>query len=402
MGSKKVNIIISIVAAVVLWIYVVGEMDPRVTKTYHDITIRYTNEQALENYGLDVENYGTETVSVTLTGNRSAINKVKKSDIAVVVDLSDAKLGTNKLTIHVTPPQNTEVSRQSLSNANVEVGNFITESKPIRISYLGDYGEKEPTTLSLSQENVNVSGAEGAVDKVSFVRGEIEKNDVGTKKKSVRTSLTAVDKDGNAVKNVRLSSTTVNVTSILYSTKSVKLNVEVKNQDAGDLERTFDLPETIKVKGSAKALKKLKEITAEPIDLSSVTKDQTVEIKPILPDGIELANGYSKLLSMKVKVSSTEQKKVLSLDEDAVQIENAGDGIQYTVQSGTLKVTVTGTKKQLSEIEENDVHLSASIKDLAEGSHSIPIDVTCDKECQAVTVDPSSITVTVRNKSEGN
>ncbi|MFC2662298.1 MAG: hypothetical protein ACFNYI_04025, partial [Eubacterium sp.] len=81
LNSRKSKIIISLIVAIVLWAYVVGEVDPTIKKTYHSVPIKYTNEQALTEKGMAVASYGESEMSVTLSGKRSLFTRMDSDDL---------------------------------------------------------------------------------------------------------------------------------------------------------------------------------------------------------------------------------------------------------------------------------------------------------------------------------
>ena len=109
MKRKRIDIIISLLLAIALWVYVVGEMDPTMRQTFHGVTIQYANEATMHDIGLGVASYGEQELSVTVTGARSRITALQATDIQAVVDLSEAAKGTNQLTIRVSLPSGLEV-----------------------------------------------------------------------------------------------------------------------------------------------------------------------------------------------------------------------------------------------------------------------------------------------------
>ena len=52
--SKKANFAISLILAMILWVYVVGELNPETRKVFRNIPITVMNEQVLANDGLAV------------------------------------------------------------------------------------------------------------------------------------------------------------------------------------------------------------------------------------------------------------------------------------------------------------------------------------------------------------
>ena len=52
--SKKLNIVLAILAAVVLWAYVLGEVNPNTSDTIRGVPITFANEDMLEAGGLTI------------------------------------------------------------------------------------------------------------------------------------------------------------------------------------------------------------------------------------------------------------------------------------------------------------------------------------------------------------
>ncbi len=91
--SNKINMVIAIVVAVMLWMYVVGQVNPTTTKTFADVPITFVGEEALNNNGLAVADIEVTGVSVTLEGKRAVLMQVEPKEIGVTVDISDLGRG---------------------------------------------------------------------------------------------------------------------------------------------------------------------------------------------------------------------------------------------------------------------------------------------------------------------
>ena len=64
--SKKLNLLISFVIAIILWAYVIGEINPVTTKSFVDVNINLENQIALEERGLAIESMNEEKISISL------------------------------------------------------------------------------------------------------------------------------------------------------------------------------------------------------------------------------------------------------------------------------------------------------------------------------------------------
>lgn len=71
--SKKFNIILALIVAIVLWAYVLGEINPTSSTVIRNVPINFTNQEALEAEGLTVLSTSAETVNITISGQRTAI-----------------------------------------------------------------------------------------------------------------------------------------------------------------------------------------------------------------------------------------------------------------------------------------------------------------------------------------
>ncbi|MCI2147514.1 MAG: CdaR family protein [Clostridiales bacterium] len=399
LNSRKSKIIISLVVAIALWVYVVGEMDPQIKKTFRSVPIKYVNEQALAEKGMAVSSLGKDQMSVTLSGKRSLFTRMDSEDLSAEVDLSNAAVGTNELSVELNVPSGLESTHQSVSKVVVKVERRISQKKQIRVSYLGNYASgEEPTTLSISPSSVTVSGAKSLVRKVSYIRATVQKSRLSGKAASVTASLMPVDSSGYEVKDVVLSQKTVHIRTALYKTKSVKLNVSVKDSSDDSGNRTYDAPDRVTIKGPQSKLADIDEIKSKPIDISDIHKDTTVKIEPILPDGVELASDSGNL-TMTVNVKNGDYSKDFVFRGSDIEVNDLGSDYDAQILTDSVKVTVAGSSKQLSAVKKGDIHLSVGAGDLGEGTHEVQIEAELKKKYSELTLSPQTVSVKITKKS---
>ncbi len=399
LNSRKSKIIISLVVAIALWVYVVGEMDPQIKKTFRSVPIKYVNEQALAEKGMAVSSLGKDQMSVTLSGKRSLFTRMDSEDLSAEVDLSNAAVGTNELSVELNVPSGLESTHQSVSKVVVKVERRISQKKQIRVSYLGNYASgEEPTTLSISPSSVTVSGAKSLVRKVSYIRATVQKSRLSGKAASVTASLMPVDSSGYEVKDVVLSQKTVHIRTALYKTKSVKLNVSVKDSSDDSGNRTYDAPDRVTIKGPQSKLADIDEIKSKPIDISDIHKDTTVKIEPILPDGVELASDSGNL-TMTVNVKNGDYSKDFVFSSSDIEVNDLASDYDAQILTDSVKVTVAGSSKQLSAVKKGDIHLSVGAGDLGEGTHEVQIEAELKKKYSELTLSPQTVSVKITKKS---
>ena len=394
LNNKKFNIVLSLIIAVGLWAYVIGETNPTDTRTFRDIPITFVNGEVLANSNLAVLEASADTMNVTLSGTRSNINKISEKDITAVVDLADVAKGTNELKINVRVPDNVEIEDKSINKVTVVVENSKSKEVDIDVDYQGNFeSEEEPITVEMSRESVIVSGPSSLVNKVVSVKAVVAEGKVTDKLKTIKSQLKPVDKSGNEVEKVKLSAESISVTAELAKTKTVPLIVPI-NDDAEDtLEKNTTVPKTITIKGKSSDLENIESIKTQEVDITEITEDTTIDLVPILPDKIQISDNSSSLvLIVKIQALSS---KTFTFDEGDVDLTGLEDDLKGQVKAGKIEIVVKGTEEAMAAIKKSDLRLSADLGDLGEGTHQVDLTVTCGKTYTSMDISPQKIRVTI-------
>ena len=69
--NRNVRLIFSLIIAICLWLYVMGNVDPVITNHFGSVPVTLTNESELDELGLKATLDSPKEVSVTLKGKRS-------------------------------------------------------------------------------------------------------------------------------------------------------------------------------------------------------------------------------------------------------------------------------------------------------------------------------------------
>ena len=91
MKSQKNNMwmkILSVVIAVLIWLFVANTNDPVITKRFYSIPVRVTNEDALTKRGYAYEILDGEEVNITVKGKSSIVRSMGITDFQAVADFS--------------------------------------------------------------------------------------------------------------------------------------------------------------------------------------------------------------------------------------------------------------------------------------------------------------------------
>ena len=397
LNNKKVNVVLSIIIAVCMWAYVIGETDPKNTETFRNVPITFINEQSLDMSNMAVLETSSNLVDVTVTATRVKLSDIELKDITATVDLSESTMGDNELKVRIKVPNGIELEDQSVNKVSVKVENKAVKDVNIAVAYDGQFEDnQEPLVVEMGKTVVSVSGAESKVRDVANVRATINAGDVEAQMKTLTCSLVPVDEDGVEVTNVKLSSDTVKLTTALVSTKTVPLEVPIVNDSADDVLRHASVPKTITVKGKVKELDEVDKIVAEPVDITGITENISVPIEIVLPGDLQVSD---KSYQMKAKITVEKLvDKEFSFNEEDIELLKLPKEFEAEAAETDITVLCKGQAGELKELGKDDFHLSADVENAEEGENTIKIKAECDKEIDSLKVIPEEIIVTIEKK----
>ena len=93
--------LISLLNAIVLWMYVMAVVDPEDTKLFENIPVTVTNTQELEDDNLVVYPESNLVTDIYITGKLSDLQKISKDDINVYGSINNPIEGNNYLYLKV-------------------------------------------------------------------------------------------------------------------------------------------------------------------------------------------------------------------------------------------------------------------------------------------------------------
>lgn len=388
--SKKLNLLISFVIAIILWAYVIGEINPVTTKSFVDVNINLENQIALEERGLAIESISEDKINVTVKGERSRVQNVEKDDVYAEVDLALARAGHNELDVNVRTPEKVNVDKKSINKVRLTVGELVSEERPTKVVYVGaTNSDLEPYTIERTPEKVIIRGAMSNVEKVSQVVAKVRVDQIKDKETTAEAELVPVDKNGKVVNWIRLSSSQIQVKAVMTKTKKVDLDVPIQGNDSGDVK--LDYQKTVIIKGNADVVKEISKIETEPVDLSAYDQNTTIELKPILPKGVQLAAGSD--MTAKVVFSSTEIKNI-TFDGGEIDVIGLAANLKATVEDGVV-ISAEGRKSSLNDVNKEDFTLAVDVSGYSKGSYKVDVVVVNKKEFKKYTVRPSKVTVLI-------
>jgi YbbR domain-containing protein len=349
------NLIISIVAAIAIWVYVVTFINPVIDKTIRDVPVKMINMEALTQNGLTVSPDQVFAVDVVVKGSRADLNELSASDLTATADMTGFPLGRNTVDVEVSAPDKIEVVETHPDKIEVVVEDLISVTKPVVLEYSGEFESGiEPGFITLSPREISVSGTKKLVDSIDTVRAKIESDALTDEEKTITSKVEAYTKSGESVYGVTYSQNEIDVTAQLCHTKEVPLKLNVTGAPAAGLSITnTDVPKSVTIRGNEKAVSEITEVAGRDINIEGI-KETTMYTPDLdLPKDVELAEA-SLNSKVTVEIGGIEAKNVL-LTPDMIAIIGLPKDYTAHITTGELPVTIYGTRNDIKSMTSTDI-----------------------------------------------
>ena len=277
--------IISLLSAIVLWMYVMAVVDPEDTKLYENIPITITNLNEIKDLGLVVDPDDNLVTSVYIKGKLSDLQKISANNIDVYGTVSNPIEGQNQLYLRASV--NDKVTTEFKSDTIViNLEKSIEEEKNITVNITGVYKDNVDK-VDLDKTKVVVSGPRSSVDSVKYVQVTFDANKESVDTKSTELELKALDSEMNEVDHVTLEFNKVTAKVSYFQQKQVKINPIFSSNESNlvqDQDFTI-IPSEINIKGKSDVINNIDSINTKMINVDELgTNNKIVDLD--IPDGI--------------------------------------------------------------------------------------------------------------------
>lgn len=401
--NKKQQVIVKmccVIASFILWLYIFNVENP-IRERKIIVPVRVINKDVLTQSKLVP--VGEEQLNITLDirGNASDIYSIKSEDFRLESDLSAyvVKKGDNRIPVEVKRyPESIRIVNSENLWVGIMLDDLVRKTIPVRIVSEGKtrdgFYALQPT---LEVREVEVTGPAQELSSVSSI---VAKYNIADAVKDINTQvpLKAENSSGIVIKNVEIKPESVQINVPIKKIKSVPVNVKTQGNldNGGIIKSVVSLPEKIDIAGDEKILESIQGLDTEPIDLSKLNGNDSIEAKVIIPKSVILVNSNG---TVNVKISYDKgTEKELNLDIQARNIEN-----NYTVDLSNNKSTVlvSGLESILNNLKIESIECFVDLSNLSEGEHDVPVTVSLPEGVLQVSLNPVSIKVTIKKKDIG-
>ncbi len=390
-----------LIIAIFLWSFVMSDVNPEITREYRNINVNLSNISALDRQGLVVMEPQDATINVRVTGKKSDMDKFSASNILAQVDLSGYNEGQVKIPVTVSLMD--QVNGIRITNVEpreilFRFDKLITKEMPVTIKTTGDLPENYVLGDIISRtKSVLISGPRTWVNEVSQVVAEINLND-RTSTASERVATVILDDKGNEVRGVGKEPNIVDITVPVYRTVILPIELQTinelpENYTITDISIT---PSRIAVKGKNDIVN-LQKIDTKPIDINSLLGKSAMEVELQLPIGVQLLNPDEKItIIYNIEEAATREFAIPVRDLNIQNLDNKLE-IHEDDLNTLIKVTLTGYKSIIDNLENKDLGLSIDLNRLTEGRHEVSVEINKIEGITQVDINPQNLVLNLIN-----
>lgn len=379
--------VISILVALVIWIFVDGTLGTKVPVTLTDIPVSFFGEDTtLASRGLMLLDDTETKTTLELIGTRYTVAQLDPHKIRVLADLSGiTTTGKQNVSYRIVYPSGVSSSSVTVTSANsilVDVGEFYQKEVEIECDvqgavaegYIAGQLELQPTTLQLR-------GQKSTVDKVDHA--EVTLSIDNAKETTVEMlPYTLYDSDGKTIEpdGIHFTTDSIKVTLPVNVVKNLPLTmdfVESSGSRVSNINYSID-PLSVNVLGDAVLLKNVSSIVLDTLDLSELRDPTTFNYEIPLPEGCKTVSGIDRA-TMKISFRDMTYKNVTANQFECI---NLAEGKTVTVLTNQMTVRLRGTSSDLKAVTPDLVTITANLNGIsaASGSYTVPAAVNIDTD----------------------
>lgn len=413
LNSNKTIKFLSIAIAILLWSYVMGDINPITVKQMAALNVNVNPPLAKD---LVMTSTQDLKVNVKISGRRSEVYNIQRNDLSFDMDISSYDEGSHKVKIEMNKSfeaGNVDIDYEP-KEIELKLEKIISEYIPVELETTGKF----PAGLSFEKLEletgvVRVTGVRSKVDSISKLIANLEVSGL-IENQTIELEIIPVDSNGNEVEGITLSKDQVGLKVLPAEIK--KANIVPKL--IGSPPEGYKLLET-KVSPAQLSFKKtiadlnISTIETENIDISKLTANTELKVKLKLPEGIEILGDSTVTVSLKIEKLKPEAEpeveepitKILEYEISSIQIQNLAENLELEESleaQPKLTLELKGKSELLNNLKQEDIVLGVDFGSITEaGEYSLKLNpITIKEGVELLNITPDSIKLSVKIKTE--
>lgn len=390
-NNTKIKLI-SLLSALVLWLYVMTVEDPVELRTFNNIPITITNMSMLEDRGLAIYPKEELLADISIKANLSSLRTINRDNIYIYGRLDDPKEGKNAIYLQANLPERVNKYDIKPSVITVDLEKVVDEKRSIEVSTKGK-SNINIDNIEINKKTANVTGPRSVVNKVTSIKATV---DVDKKEKdfSTKVKLVPVDKSGNEVEDVKLEDDFVVATVKFLQQKvvPVKLKLEGSSEGNNNIKDYKISPNEITIEGKKESLDKINSISTKPVKIEDLKDANSVDVGLDIPNGIRVNDNIS---SVKIDIDKSITSEFI-IPKSNIDILNKESDIDTKVDLSKvpddIKVTIVHSD-EISNLSKDDIQLYIDMTDKSKGEGKYIIKYKSKYNFKEVKIDPQIVEI---------
>ena len=401
--------VLSVVAAVILWLIVVNIDDAVTSKAFNNIKVNMLNMEVLTDQGqmCRIEE-GTDVVDIKVYARRSVLSQLKPSDFVATADMQKDLRYDSLVEIDVSYVgslsssviQKIETDR---TNVQVHIEESVTEQFKVSVKSEGSPSAGlVPGPMIPEQTMIEITGPESVVNRIKKVQAVV--NITGVTGTQVRTGkLKLLDGNDEEIDGTYLEyvgkDTDFEVTVTIWNKKLVGISFDISTvaPDGHGLSAITYKPETVTIAGLKADISPIYNLNIPPEALNPNGEtghvEQIVNISQYLPEGITIPEEDEReiVVTMDIDPFTTNN---YSFQPGQIQYLNIQDGLALDEEAAAaIEIPISALEQDLASLVMENVSISVDLADCRRaGTYTVPVTVTVPEGYEA----PSDLTMDVK------
>ncbi|WP_195948335.1 YbbR-like domain-containing protein [Paraclostridium bifermentans] len=390
-NNTKIKLI-SLLSALVLWLYVMTVEDPVETRTFSDIPVTITNMSVLEERGLTIYPKEELLADISIRANLSSLRPINRDNIYIYGRLDDPKEGKNVVYLQANLPERVNKYDIKPNVITLDLEKVVNEKRSISVDVEG-----EPKTnidnIDTNKKTVDVSGPRTLVNKVTSIKATLDASDK-YKDFSTKLKLVPVDANGDEVKGVKLDDNFVVATVKFLQEKvvPVKLVFDDSVSNQSNLENYSINPKDVTIEGKKEAIDNINGINTKPITTSDLKSNNSIDVALDIPKDVKIKNNISSI-KLNINKNITSEFLISKSDIEIVSKESeTGKEVDLSKIPENIKITVSYSD-EIKDLSQKDIQLYIDMADTSQGEGKYPIKYKSKYDFKDVQIEPKIVEI---------
>lgn len=390
-NNTKIKLI-SLLSALVLWLYVMTVEDPVETRTFSDIPVTITNMSVLEERGLTIYPKEELLADISIRANLSSLRPINRDNIYIYGRLDDPKEGKNVVYLQANLPERVNKYDIKPNVITLDLEKVVNEKRSISVDVEGE-PKINIDNIETNKKTVDVSGPRTLVNKVTSIKATLDASDK-YKDFSTKLKLVPVDANGDAVKGVKLDDNFVVATVKFLQEKlvPVKLVFDDSVSNQSNLENYSINPKDITIEGKKEALDNINGINTKPITANDLKSNNSIDVALDIPKDVKIKNNISSI-KLNINKNITSEFLISKSEIEIVSKESeTGKEVDLSKIPENIKITVSYSD-EIKDLSQKDIQLYIDMADTSQGEGKYPIKYKSKYDFKDVQIEPKIVEI---------